>query len=139
MLECLMEEGPNVLSPSCAAALTAVIEANTYFPLDGGACEYAGPREGTGANFCAAIGGCMGGSAACKDVICRACSAIDGIALGADGGAFFGGLCPPVNPVTPCANLQCFIDAGPKVLSPSCAAAVTSLAEHLLDGGLDGG
>jgi hypothetical protein len=72
-------------------------------------------------------------------VICNACSIPDGIALGGDGGAFFGGLCPPVNPASPCADLQCFVDAGPMVLSPSCAAAVTSLVERLPDGGLNGG
>jgi hypothetical protein len=142
VLECLLEDGPKVLSPSCAAALASVVEANTVYELDGGACEYAGPAEGNGADFCAAIGGCFGDSASCEDAICSACSITDGITLGSvssDGGTFFGGFCPPVSPASPCADFQCFIDAGPQVLSPRCTAAVTSLAERFLDGELDGG
>lgn len=142
VLECLIEDGPKVLSPGCAAALTSVVEANTVYKLDGGACEYAGPEEGNGVDFCSAIGGCIGDSAFCEDAVCKACSIIDGITLGgvgSDGGTFFGGLCPPVSAASPCADFQCFMDAGPRVLSPGCAAAVASLAERFLDGGSDGG
>jgi hypothetical protein len=51
----------------------------------------------------------------------------------------FGGICPAPTPASSCADFECLLDAGPKLLSPSCAAAVTSLVEQFLDGGLGGG
>lgn len=151
MLECLMEEGPKVLSPACAAALTSVIQANVYIAVDGGiggACWYeAAPGlvspAASGRAFCSAIGGCVGGAAYCERAICMGCGADDARYLASDGGPFeadfFGGLCPPVNPASPCADLECLIDAGPKVLSPDCASALAALVQGFPDSGLDGG
>jgi hypothetical protein len=151
VLDCLVEAGPMVLSPTCAAALISVVQANAVFPVDGGsggACWYEAAGglvrpASVGRDFCSAVGSCVGGIGYCEGAICGACNAGDAFALGGDGGAFpgtfFGGLCPPLSSASPCADLECLVDAGAKILSPSCAAAVTSLAERFLDGGLDGG
>jgi hypothetical protein len=152
-----------VLSPSCAAAVTRVAQANAEYLVDGGrggACYWeasCAPVYGsnnyspasTGRDFCSAIAGCVGGADSCEDAICGACDADDADSLDMDGGylcrggwlirPFFYGLCPPVDPSNPCADLACLVDAGPRVLSPSCAAALASLAGRYLDGGVDGG
>jgi hypothetical protein len=145
MLECFSEEGRKLLSPSCAEVFTSLFEQHLLLLSDGGgsadACnpQYGG-QEGTGVTFCSAIGGCVGGTTYCEGAICPACSAVDGIFLGSGDQLWsFGGLCPALLPANPCADFQCLLDAGPKILSPSCARAVTSLIESSLDGGLDAG
>jgi len=146
MLECLAAQGPGLLSPVCAAVFNSLFERGVEQLGDGGgtanACNpgYAGGGQGTGVDFCSAIGSCAGSSARCEQVICRACSAVDGIFLGSlEPWGSFGDLCPAFDQAAPCTDLACLVDAGPRVLSPSCAAAVASLAEHFLDGGFDGG
>jgi hypothetical protein len=137
-LECLKEEGSRVLTPNCAAAVAAVVERDPQ--IDGGsACDDLGPGEGTGVDFCSSIGGCVGGAPNCKAIICNACGAVDGIALGGDGGTFFGGLCPAPSASAPCAVLECLADAGARVVSRECAAALAALAARYLDGGFDAG
>jgi hypothetical protein len=111
-----------------------LIESN--LGIDGGTACYP---ISSGDNFCAALGGCVGGAAYCEQVICPACTVLDGYALDADGGEFFGGLCPALSTASPCADFDCFMDAGPTALSPSCAAALASLAGRCPDGGSDGG
>jgi hypothetical protein len=76
----------------------------------------------------------------CQQVICPACGEADGnILYGFDAdagpggrGVAFGGLCPGVDA---CADFRCFVDAGSRTLSPNCEAALTSLADFVLDGG----
>jgi hypothetical protein len=87
------------------------------------------------------IGGCVGGTTYCEEAICPACSAVDGIFLGGgrEQSGFFDGLCPAIDPANACADLECSVAAASSVLSPSCVAALTSLAERFVDGGLDGG
>jgi hypothetical protein len=127
--ECLREEAPKVLSPSCAAAVAMVVGWNPLF--DGGtAC-----LEGGAITFCTAIGGCVPGRESCVAALCPACNALDGIALGGDGADFFGGLCPAPSSANPCVDLECLADAGPRILSPGCAAAVALLSERFEDGG----
>ncbi len=127
-------EGPRLLSPSCAAALSSVVESSHTF--DGGSACYP---DSLGSNFCSAIGECVGGAAECAETICPACTSVDGFLLGSNGAQFFGGLCPAINASSPCADLACLVDAGTQVLSPSCAAAVAALVASFEDGGLDGG
>ncbi len=131
-LECLkVSKG---LSPSCRDALHSVVESS--LGIDGGTACYP---DGSTSNFCSAIAACVGGLGYCEQAICGACTVLDGYALDADGGEFFGGLCPPISPANPCADFECFIDAGTQVLSPGCAAALASLVERFWDGGVDGG
>jgi hypothetical protein len=146
MLQCFAQQGPPVLSPTCAAVFSSLFQRGVQQLGDGGgipnACnpQYASPAEGTGINFCSAVGSCVGGSENCQQVICGACGPVDGIFLGGlEPVGFFGGLCPTLSPASPCSDFQCFIDAGPRVLSPNCATALTSLAKRFLDGGFDGG
>ena len=60
MLECLSEQGPKLLSPSCAGVFTSLFEKYVQQLSDAGgsadACnpKYAG-QEGSGVTFCAAI------------------------------------------------------------------------------------
>ena len=144
-LDCLSQNQAKILSPSCAAAFASLFEQQLPRYGDAGAnasaCNpeyFAGSGDGT--RFCSVIGDCVGGSAYCEQVICPACSAVDGLFLSwGKPIPFFGGSCPAFAPTTPCAELECLIDAGLQALSPSCAAAVTSLAELYFDGGLDAG
>lgn len=97
-----------------------------------GACDWPGiDGVAHGLAFCGGIGGCVGGAAYCEQVICPACTFADGDTL--VGTTCYGADCPGGSRDS--ATFQCWLDAGPKVLSPSCAAALTSLAERFLDGG----
>jgi hypothetical protein len=149
LLECFAEEGPKFLSPNCAAVFGSLFHQRLQLLGDAGgtanACnpQYSASLQGDGATFCSVIGDCLGGSAYCNQVICPACSAVDGLFLGEGLGnagpvGSFGGLCS-VSRASPCADLNCILDAAPKVLSPGCAAAVTALVEGFQDGGFDGG
>ena len=134
-LQCLKEDSPTVLSPSCATAVIGMLDTL----LDGGPACLPDPKGGWySLDFCLAIDQCVGG-AACDQLICPACTLADDEALGTFGQLFFGGLCPVPSTANPCADLECFVDAGRTVLSPGCAAAVSSLLTPFLDGGLDGG
>ncbi len=131
-LECLRQEAPKVLSASCAAALTSLVGLD--LDGDGGsACDYTGPAANA-TTFCTVVGGCVGGTTHCEQVICPSCNTADGAALGGTGSESFDGRCPALAQAG-CADYGCFLDAGPEVLSPSCAAAVALLAEQALDGG----
>jgi hypothetical protein len=138
---CLAEEASKLLSPSCATVLGSALKqqlATTY--SDGGesACDnWAGPNA---TDFCSAIGSCVGDAGLCEQTVCSGCNATDGVFLGgAAPVAFFGGLCPAIDPASACTSFACLLDAGPRILSPGCSAALTSLAERFLDGGIDGG
>jgi hypothetical protein len=99
--------------------------------VDGGsACDQLG--EANGNDFCSAIGACVGDAGNCEQAICKACDVADGILLGgAEPVGFLGGACPAFDASLDsgysCVNLGCILDAGPAVLSPSCAAAIASL------------
>ncbi len=132
-LRCLREEASKVLSPGCATVIASLVEAE----LDGGSgCGSSVDGGWKPPDFCNVVGGCVGGSNSCAEAICPSCGVADLVALDGTGAGFAGGLCPLP---TSCPAMECLVDAGRAVLSTTCAAAVTTLVERFLDGGLDGG
>jgi hypothetical protein len=130
--------------PSSGTATTSGGTAGSTSGSDAGACGYEGGGTngsgvgGYGQAFCENMSLCIGdGQGYCELVICPACSFADGkvlAGLGADAGnnPLLDGLCERDS----CGRLlECLVDAGPSVLSPGCAAALTSAAEFFLDGG----
>ncbi len=134
---CLAEEARRLLSPSCAAVLTSALEQQVLTAIgDGGGSACGSWPRPNGADFCSAISGCIGDAGICEQVVCSACNATDGVFLGgAAPVAYLGGLCPAVDSASPCASFACLLDAGPRILSPSCAAAVAALAGSFFDAG----
>ena len=105
---------------------------------DGGACEWSACKDSESVpGFCGYYSSCFGSEGRCDQAICTACSAVDGDRLGVN--LWGNGFCSEAG-LYGCGSLiACLTDAGPKLLSPSCATAVAALIEPFLDGGLDGG